>query len=324
MTARVFRSLDAARGSFGPCALAIGNFDGVHIGHRALLDETVRCAMEKRLIPAVLTFDPHPAVVVAPERVPQMICSLEERLLLLSSMGVKRILVLPFTEEVARLSPEEFVSQILVDALNTKAVFAGENFRFGHKQRGTPQVLQALGERVGFVSQFVKPVKYRGEVVSSSAVRQYLRTGNVSRAARLLGRCFSLEGAVVPGRGIGHRQTVPTLNLRPPAGQLVPHGIYITETRERATGRRWQSVTSAGTNPTFGDTDVTVETFLLTPPFDGQTPQRIEILFRRFIRPERRFPSAAALKAEIMRDVSRAEAYWRRVSKLGEPAPSIY
>ena len=122
---------------FGPCALAIGNFDGVHIGHQALLAQTVDHAAKKNLAPAVLTFDPHPAVVVAPERVPAMICTLEQRLRLLSSAGAERILVLPFTAEVARLTPEEFVSQILVDALETQAVFVGENFRFGHKQAGT-------------------------------------------------------------------------------------------------------------------------------------------------------------------------------------------
>src|SRR5205823_7342543 len=120
MTARIFRSLEQARGRFGPCALAIGNFDGVHIGHQALLSRVVACASENGLMPAVLTFDPHPTVVVAPERTPLMICTLEQRIRLLQIAGVTRILVLPFTKEVARLSPHEFVSQILVDALETK------------------------------------------------------------------------------------------------------------------------------------------------------------------------------------------------------------
>ncbi len=321
MSALIFRSLDQARGRFGPCALAIGNFDGVHIGHQALLAEAARFGSTNGFLAAVLTFDPHPTVVVAPERTPLLICTLEQRLRLLEFAGITRIMVLPFTAEVARLSPGEFVSQILVNVLNTRAVFVGGNFRFGHKQAGTSDTLRDLGDRFGFVSQIVHPVRYRGEIVSSSAIRDYLAAGKAGHAGRLLGRCFSVEGPVVPGRGIGKKQAVPTLNLHPPRGQIVPRGIYITETVDRSTGRRWESVTSVGTNPTFGDTEVTIETYLLAPPFDGQTPERIEVLFRRFIRSERRFATPEALKAEIGRDVSRAQAYWKRISTL---KPSIY
>ncbi|MGA8028460.1 MAG: bifunctional riboflavin kinase/FAD synthetase [Bryobacteraceae bacterium] len=309
----IFRSLEDARGRFGPCALTIGNFDGVHIGHQALLAATASCAKENNLASAVLTFHPHPAAIVAPERMPQLISTLDQRLRLLASAGAERILILPFTQEVAHLSPGDFVWQILVNALNTKAIFVGENFRFGHKQSGAPETLKALGEQFGFTTRFLKPVSLRGQVVSSSLIRHDLAQGSVSRAGRLLGRCFSIEGPVVPGRGIGSTQTVPTLNLRPVPGQIVPHGIYITETIDRENGRHWQSVTSSGTNPTFGATDLTIETFLLAPPFDGQTPQHIEVLFRRFLRPEETFPNAQALKAQILNDASRAQSYWRRI-----------
>lgn len=319
MTPAVFRSLAEARGRFGPCALAIGNFDGVHIGHQALLSQLARFASEQGLAPAVLTFDPHPTAVVAPDRAPLMICALEERIRLLQLAGAVRILVLPFTQQIARLSPEEFVSQILAKALDTKAVFVGDNFRFGHKQAGTPDTLRALGKQFGFVSQFVSPVAYRGEIVSSSAIRAYLAGGNVARAARLLGRCFMLEGPVVSGHGVGSKQTVPTLNLPPSPGQLVPRGVYVTETLEPTTHRRWPSISNAGVRPTFGGDELTIETFLLGPLL-GHTPEQIRVRFCRFIRAEHQFPSPEALKAQIFKDVARAEAYWRRLSNL---TPSI-
>jgi riboflavin kinase / FMN adenylyltransferase len=310
----VFSSIEEAEGRFGPSALAIGNFDGVHIGHQALLSKTVAFASQNGLIPAVLTFDPHPTAVVAPDRVPLMICSLEERLRLLTAAGAVHILVLPFTEAIARLSPQDFVSKILTNALSTKAVFVGENFRFGHQQAGTANTLRALAVQFGFVSQFVSPVSFRGEIVSSSAIRQYLSSGNVVRAGRLLGRCFSVEGPVVSGHGVGSKQTVPTLNLLPVPGQLVPRGVYVTETIDPAANRRWPSITNTGTRPTFGGDQVTIETFLLGT-LDGPSPEGIRVHFRRFLRAERQFPTPEALKTQILKDVARARAYWRRLSK---------
>lgn len=315
MNAAVYRSLAEAKGRFGPCALAIGNFDGVHIGHQKLIADTVACAKAKGLLPAVVTFDPHPAAIVAPERVPLLICPLEERLRLIAAAGAKQIFVLNFTPETSRLSAEEFVSQILVDALDTKAVLVGENFRFGFRQGGTPEVLQSLGHSYGFSTCFLPPVSYRGEVISSTAVRAELAKGHVVQAARLLGRCYSLAGSVVSGRGIGSKQTVPTLNLKPAPDLLVPHGIYVTETSDPETGREWPSVTSCGYNPTFGATDLTVETYLLAK-LEGVSPRSIHVQFRHFLRFEQIYPDAESLKTQIMKDVARAEAYWRHVQFL--------
>lgn len=317
MNARVFRSLEEARGQFGPCALAIGNFDGVHIGHQALLARAARFVSSTPLRTAALTFHPHPSTVVAPERVPLMISSLEQRLHFLERAGAAEILVLPFTEKICRLSPTEFVRQILVDALDTRAVFVGENFHFGHKQAGTPATLEELGRQYGFVSEFIKPIVYRGDVVSSSVIRNYLLGGNVSRAGRLLGRCFSLAGPVISGRGIGSQQTVPTLNLRPPSGQVLPRGVFITEALDPATSRRWPSITNIGVRPTFGVEELTVETFLLRT-LEHPSPETLEVHFHRFVREERRFSSPAALKAQIMQDVGRAQAYWRRAPEAAK------
>jgi riboflavin kinase/FMN adenylyltransferase len=314
MSAQVHSSLDSAQGDFGPCALTIGNFDGVHRGHQALLKATCDYAREHGMCPAVLTFHPHPAVFVAPERVPELICPLDERVRLLSAAGAERILILPFNDRLARFTPAEFVSQILVQGLQAKAVFVGENFRFGHKQAGTTGTLTELGQIHDFAACFLAPVSYRGNLVSSSAVRQNIAAGNVAFAGRLLNRCFSLQGEVVKGHGIGSRETVPTLNIKPPEGQIIPRGVYITQTVEPATGRVWPSITNSGTRPTFDGTELTVETFLLAP-LDGLSPGHIRIEFRRFIRAERQFPDSTALRRQIMVDVGRANAFWRRVRR---------
>jgi riboflavin kinase / FMN adenylyltransferase len=323
MSAEIYRTVNEARGRFGPCALAIGNFDGVHIGHQTLILEAVRCGQKNGFIPAVLTFDPHPTAVVAPDRVPRLLCTLEERFQLLGSAGAQRIFVLNFTTEIARLSPEEFVSQILVNCLDMKAVFVGDNFRFGFRQTGTPEVFAALGQAYGFSTCFLKPVTFRGCVVSSTGVRTALAQGDVVQAARLLGRCYSVTGPVVSGRGLGSKKTVPTLNLKPARELEIPHGIFVTETVEAATGRRWPSVTSCGYNPTFGATDLTVETYLLEP-LNGASPESIQVQFRHFLRQEETYPDAESLKAQIMKDVARSRAYWRHVDNLGKATPSIY
>ena len=310
-----------------PLSLAIGNFDGVHLGHRALIDRTIAFARDQDLTPAVLTFDPHPTVVVAPTRVPAMLISLDERLKWLRRAGIEHVEVLSFDKDTAALSPRGFVSQILVERLNTKAVFVGENFRFGFRKQGTPEILRELGRELGFEPQFLPPVMLRGEIVSSSAIRQHLRDGRINRANHLLGRCFSLSGPVVSGHGVGSKQTVPTLNLLPSSGQLVPRGVFVTETVDAQDGRRWQSITNAGTRPTFKGEDLTVETFLLTP-FEPPTPAGIRVEFRRFLRGERQFPDPAALRDQIMHDVALANSYWRRWSRfygrVRKTAASVY
>lgn len=320
MSARVFRTVEEARAGFTPCAVAIGNFDGVHLGHQALLARTCARAAARDLTPSALTFDPHPATVVAPERAPELICTLEQRLALLEKAGAQQILVLPFTRDVANLSPRDFVGQVLCNALRAQAVIVGESFHFGHAQAGNAATLKALGEEFGFESQFVPPVSYRGEVVSSSLIRRYVSTGKVGRAGRLLGGCFAIQGQVISGHGVGSKQTVPTLNLPPPPGQIVPRGVYITETFEAGGGGWWPSITNCGLRPTFGGDELTIETFLLER-LVGPAPTEIEVRFRGFVRAEQQFPNADALKAQILRDVGRANRYWRRASKL---VSSIY
>ena len=305
---RIARSI-AEASDFEPSAVTIGNFDGAHAGHQHLFHEVVRIARERGLRATVLTFDPHPASVVAPDRVPRLLTTHEERCELLREIGIEQVLILPFTKETARLTPEGFVQQILVDVLHAKAVLVGDNFRFGHKQAGNTKTLSELGENYGYQTRIVEAVKFRGRVVSSSEIRRLIACGDVSLACRCLNRPYAISGDVVAGHGIGAKQTVPTLNLRWSAELLPRPGVYITRTRN---GAVWNSITNVGHRPTFGgDPQLSIETFLLDP-LDGPAPTQIRIEFLRRVRDERKFETPESLKAQILKDVGRAQAFFRR------------
>jgi len=311
----IARSLDGASG-FKPCALTIGNFDGVHRAHRRLLRTTLEAARNAGLRPAVLMFDPHPSCVVAPERAPRLLTSIEERCEVIRREGIDNVLVQPFTMELARLTPEEFATQYLRDGLGAKCVIVGENFRFGCKQAGDTQMLTHLGEQLGFEVRPIEIVRWRGRRVSSGEVRKLVASGEVGIAGRLLERSYAISGEIVRGHGIGSKQTVPTLNLRTDAQVIPAGGVYITRTTDLDGTRQWNSITNIGYRPTFGnDEALTIETFLLDP-LAGATPKRIRLEFLRRVRDERKFESPEALKAQILRDVGRAKAYFRRVTQL--------
>lgn len=309
---RVFRSLDEVPADFGPSALTIGNFDGVHYGHRRILRRVKELAEAHGWKASVLTFHPHPTKVVAPQRSPLLMTTPERRIELMQEEGIEQVLILPFTRELAQLSPAGFVKELLVARLGARAVLVGDNFRFGHKQAGNVQVLRELGERYGFETEIVGAVSCRGRVVSSSGIRDLVREGSVSLAGRLLLQPYALEGDVVSGRGVGSKQTVPTLNLATAAEVIPARGVYITRTRDLDRARQWNSVTNIGYRPTFGESvELTIETFLLEP-LTGETPRRIRVEFLRRIRNERRFNSPEELKSQIFRDVRAAQNYFRR------------
>jgi riboflavin kinase/FMN adenylyltransferase len=297
-----------------PSALTIGKFDGVHAGHARLLRETISLAAKFGVAPSVLTFDPHPACVVSPERAPRPLTSLDDRCALMRGLGIEQIFILRFTPEIARLSPEEFVVRYVRGEMQARGVVIGGNFRFGHKQSGDASTLTALGERYGFETRLVAPVARRGMIVSTSEIRSLLERGEVSRACRLLERPYAISGEVVHGFGIGAKQTVPTLNLRPPREVLPANGVYITRTTDPENGRRWNSVTNIGVRPTFGGEDLSIETFLLDA-LDGPTPACIRVEFLRRVRDERKFDSADSLKRQILFDVGRAKMFFQRVGK---------
>ena len=310
---RIFCNLSDVRAESR--AVAIGNFDGVHAGHRQLLRRVVSVGRDKGWRPSILTFDPHPTSVVAPERAPKLLTTLEARLHMVRNEGIEQAIVLSFDAKFARLTPERFVSEVLVKGIMARGVFVGENFRFGAKQAGDVDLLTRLGEQYGFSVEIVPSVFVRGRMVSSSEVRRVVVEGDVSLACRLLGRPYWVEGSIVPGHGIGSKQTVPTLNLDTKAEIIPADGVYITRTTDLKAGRYWQSITNVGMRPTFDGQSRTIETFLLSP-FEGITPERIRLEFFKRVRGERKFESPKALKAQILRDVQVAQTYFRRFGRL--------
>jgi riboflavin kinase/FMN adenylyltransferase len=310
---RIYRSLGEVPSDFGPSALTIGNFDGVHVGHRQILRRLKQLADAHGWKPSVLTFDPHPLSVVAPNRAPHLMTSPDRRAELVRAEGIVQVLILPFTRELAQVSPEDFVRRIVVGRLGARAVLVGDNFRFGHRHAGDVRLLETLGHELGFLTEVIHAVECRGRVVSSSGIRGLVHAGKVALAARLLQHPYALEGEVVSGRGVGSKQTVPTLNLEPGA-ELVPgRGVYVTRTTDLdAALRAWDSITNVGYRPTFGDSEqLTVETFLLDP-LTGAAPRRIRVEFLWRVRDERKFETPELLRAQILRDVAAARRYFRR------------
>ncbi|MGD0870798.1 MAG: bifunctional riboflavin kinase/FAD synthetase [Bryobacteraceae bacterium] len=324
----IYRSLAEVPADFGPSALTIGNFDGVHAGHRRILRRVREVAEQRGWKPSVLTFNPHPTRVVAPERTPRLMTSPDRRAQLMEEEGIRQVLILPFTEELAHLSAEDFVRRLLVERLGVRAVLVGDNFCFGYRQSGNTAVLEELGRRMGFETEVVHAVSWRGRVVSSSGIRRLIEAGRVSLAARLLQHPYALEGEVVNGRGVGSAQTVPTLNLAATSEELPAAGVYVTRTTDLDAARAWNSVTNIGYRPTFGVSDqVSIETFLLEG-LEGGAPRHIRVEFLWRVRRERKFDDAAALKVQILKDARTAQAYFRRVGawtgrpeqRAGKPA----
>lgn len=309
----IYRSLEEVPADFGPCILTIGNFDGVHLGHRRILERVVTLAAASGVKASALTFDPHPTRVVAPERAPQLLTSPQRRAELMAALGIEQVLILPFTRDLAKLTPEQFGRQLLVERLRVRSVLVGENFHFGHRQSGNIQVLAQLGRELGFVVEVVAPVSWRGRAVSSSTIRQAVQAGRVALAGRLLQHPYGLEGEVVSGHGVGAKQTVPTLNLATVAEVIPARGVYLTRTAELDAVRQWNSITNIGFRPTFTDAhELSIETFLLDP-LEGAPPHRIRVEFLCRVRDERRFENPDALKAQILRDVGVARRYFRRL-----------
>ena len=317
----IYRSLAEIGPDFGPSVITIGNFDGAHSGHRQIFRRVVALARELNARPTVLTFHPHPARIVAPERTLKLLNSPGERAEVMLREGIEQVLIVPFDRAFSHQTPDEFVHRVLVEKLKVRAVLVGDNFRFGSGHAGSAETLVELGRKYGFRTEIVKGVRLRGRLVSSTAVRRLIEAGNVSLAGRFLERPYALEGMVVPGHGVGSRKTVPTLNLATRAEVLPARGVYITRTTDPANGRRWPSLTNLGVRPTFGGDTLAIETFLLAPLEDGD-PRAIRVEFLRRVRDERKFESPEALKAQILKDAQRARAYFRRLERWAKPEPA--
>ncbi len=294
--------------------LAIGNFDGIHLGHQAILSASVARAREIKALATALTFDPFPQKVLRPESAPLRISTTAQRLHCFAALGMDAAVVLPFSHDLAKLSPQEFVDQILVKDLHVRVVFVGENFRFGHKQAGNARLLVELGAQRGFDVVVIPPVIHKREVVSSTIIRREIAEGDVAHAARLLGRPFVLTGKVVSGTGTGRRFTFPTLNLAPEQELLPARGVYVTRTLIEGESRTRRSVTNVGVRPTFNGSALSVETHVLEP-FAEASPARIEVHFWKRLREEKKFSGPEELRAQIARDIASANKFFTRLRR---------
>jgi riboflavin kinase/FMN adenylyltransferase len=310
-TPRAQPGMAVPRGS----VIAIGNFDGIHLGHQRVLEFCIGLAKESGAVATALTFEPPPLKVLRPEAAPLRISTNEQRLEWFGALGMEAAVVLPFTMELARLAPEDFVDEILVRQLQVRAVVVGDNFRFGHKQAGDVKFLRELGMRDGFDVIVHAPVVVDGEIVSSTVIRKLIAEGEVTRAARMLGRAFALAGEVVAGTGTGRKFTFPTLNLRAEQELLPARGVYITRTVLEGEPSSHRSVTNVGMRPTFNGTGLTVETHLLD--YSGNfSPKRIEIRFWKKLREEKKFGGPEELKAQIAKDIGKANGFFARLRKV--------
>src|SRR6516162_1762395 len=313
---RLIRHLEEVRDLPAASSVTIGNFDGVHIAHQKLLRQVVESARAQDAAAIAVTFEPHPIKLLAPDRAPKVLTPLERKAQLIERLGVDLLVVLDFTKELARLSPLQFVRDILTGCLRATTVLVGPNFRFGYRQSGDIEVLRSIARREGFQVEVLPEVDLRGERVSSTRIRELLSAGRVPIARRLLGRPFSNYGPIVSGLGVGHRHTVPTLNLAPVEEQLPKVGVYVTRTRLGNTSH--DSVTNVEHKPTFGDNHrLTVETYLLN--FEGaveQTDMEIEYLYR--LRDEMKFQNPAILKAQIQDDARRSLKFFRLPRRFHE------
>jgi riboflavin kinase/FMN adenylyltransferase len=287
--------------------VTIGNFDGVHLGHLALVGRTVERARVTEGRSIAVTFDPHPAAVLRPDAVPPLLQSVEQRVAALEEHGIDEVVVVEFTAELAAQGPEEFVQELLVDRLGADVVIVGENFRFGKDAQGDIDVLRALGADHGFEVEAVGLVTTDSATLSSSALRALLAAGDLEAVTRGLGRPFRLDGEVVSGEGRGRTIGVPTANVAVPAGRAIPaDGVYACWAWT-ADDVRYAAVTNVGWRPTFDGTFRTVEVHLLDTP-DGLDlyGTRLSLAFLARIRGEQRFEGPEALVARIQEDVLEA------------------
>jgi len=285
--------------------VAVGNFDGIHLGHRKILERVLELAAKKGLFALVLTFFPHPARSLNKRDVP-LIQTLGQRLEGLRGTGVKRVVVVPLGPGVRRLSGHAFAGRVLKGALHAEEVVVGENFRFGKDRRYGVAELIRLGRELGFGVHGVPPVEKAGEIVSSSLIRHELAKGNVEKATELLGRPYEIEGCVVKGESRGRVLGFPTANIHT-ANEILPRGIFVT--LAVTASKSLPSVTNVGVGPTFGGRRLGVEAHVLNHKRNlyGRT---VKLRFLKKLRNERRFGTSEALVDQIARDVAEARLYF--------------
>jgi len=283
-----------------PTVITIGSFDGIHIGHKTLFKETINLSKKLNVTPVIVSFDPHPRLILFPEANFKLLTTLEEKIYLLSKQEIKNLVLIPFSLNVAQLSADLFVQEYIVDDLKAKAIVVGFNFRFGRNRKGDTAYLEKLGEKYNFVVKTVSPVVIDDLTVSSTVIRQLITRGEIEKANQLLGHPYFMIGKVVKGKGRGKNLGFPTANLEFPSSKLIPApGVYAVWVYFK--GKKFKGAMNIGTKPTFEDKELTVEVhiFDFKEEIYGETLE-VEIIKR--IREEKRFSSLEALKEQIQKD----------------------
>ncbi len=317
---QIFHSIEEIPTNFRPSVVTVGNFDGVHRGHQAVIAEVIERAHDLNAYSVAVSFDPHPVRILRPEVLLRLITPLDHKLDLLAQTRIEAVLILPFTNALSRLTAREFAHKILAEALGAVEVHEGRNFRFGAGALADVNELAALGEELHFKVRVHPSTMRRGAVVSSSAVRAAISDGNMRAARQLLGRPFEIFSMPAAGRGYGSRYTVPTINLAPYNELLPANGVYITCLE--VNGEIFPSVTNVGNRPTFGRKSFAVESHILDfHPISLDETTHLQLRFLDRIRAEIEWPSPEALKDQIARDVARARHYFGLYEAVaGEPS----
>ncbi len=307
---KIFRGLPAPA-LRTPCALTLGNFDGVHRGHQALLAQVVQAARRLRLCPAVMTFEPHPRELFAPEQAPARVANVRDKMEALQAHGIERVFVMHFNRRFAAISAQAFVEDILINALQVRWLMVGEDFRFGARRAGDFALLERASQTFGFELQRLGEIQTNGERVSSSLVRAALSTGDLTQARRLLGHPFAISGRVLHGRRLGRTLGFPTLNLRISHRRKMQtpavHGIFAVYVHGLAP-RPWPGVASVGLRPTVDDSGrwlLEVHVFDFNQTVYGQ---RVKVEFVQRLRDEQRYETLEQLAAAIQADAQQARA----------------
>ena len=308
-----WQGLGDVPGDWGPSAVTIGVFDGVHRGHQRIVARAAEMAATHRLPLVVVTFDPHPDEVIRPGSHPPLLCTLRRRVQLLSEQGADAVCVLEFTQDFSRLSPDEFVHAALADRLHARRVVVGENFRFGHRAAGDVALLTELGEKYDFAAEGVPLLTEDGVRVSSSLIRDRLAAGDVVGAAHYLGRPHRVEGVVVRGAQRGRTLGIPTANLATPPYPAIPaDGVYagwLASLDENGLEtERWPAAISVGTNPTFDGQHRVVEAYALDRDDLDLYGVHVAVDFAARLRGMDRFDSVDALVAQMHLDIAEARA----------------
>ncbi|HXE20335.1 bifunctional riboflavin kinase/FAD synthetase [Castellaniella sp. UC4442_H9] len=311
---RLYRTLPR-HDSTAPSAVTIGNFDGVHRGHQAILSELRRAASDRGLLPTVMTFTPHPRAFFAhrgqrPELIPTQISGLRDKILLLAEQGIGQVVIQRFDQHLADMSAEDFIRKLLVRGLNTRWLLVGEDFRYGHKRTGDIALLRRLGDECGFAVRTLADVgDVHGQRISSSALRTALAVGNLARSQELLGRSYRISGHVIHGRKLGRDLGFPTLNMRVPAPCAARSGIYVV--RVHGLGEKaLPGVASLGVRPTIADHGaLLLETHILDRSVDAYG-KLVCVEFLEFLRDEESFPDLMTLTAAIRQDAQGARDYF--------------